>query len=140
VLADHAALRAGLDGLSELCAQLESGREWDIGSAVDLAQVLRVQLDEHFALEDALLSPVLRTRDSWGPVRADSLEQHHAMQREQLRILDAERARAETPVSLARAFLVLIDELRVDMAFEERELLTRDVLSDDFHASDGEDG
>ena len=140
VFADHAKLRQLLDTLSELTMTFEQGQRGELDRALELAQALQLELTEHFAFEDEQLSPVLRERDSWGPVRAGNLEQHHVVQREQLRILESERARAESPVTLARAFLVLIDELRVDMAFEERELLSQELLSDDFDACDGEDG
>ena len=109
-------------------------------AAIELAQSLYEDLSDHMDLEDELLVPVLRERDSWGPVRADRLQEHHESQRQQLKALTLDQTVGQSPDVLAKQLLSLIEELRTDMEYEERELLSRSAVDDDLVSTDGEDG
>jgi iron-sulfur cluster repair protein YtfE (RIC family) len=127
-----------MDLLRKLAAELRAGDVGEPSRAEAVAQAFYRDLREHIDFEDDLLAPVLRELDAWGGVRADQLTQHHREQRQQLRIL-AERSPSEPPQGLANLLEVLIDDLRTDMAYEEREVLSADLLHDDL-VTDCEDG
>lgn len=144
IIRQHAALRVKLDELEAATAELQDGREGGLGAAeraVALANELCQALDEHLAVEDALLVPTLRQADAWGPVRADRLSQHHDEQREQLRSLAEQTEAGMSPQALASALAALIEDLRADMAYEEREVLSPSLLRDEVTSIEGgEDG
>jgi hypothetical protein len=102
---------------------------------LDLAQSLYRDLREHLDFEDALLTPALREVDAWGAVRAAELERHHIGQRQSLHAL-AERCRSESPAELVQTITTVVAELREDMAHEDRELLSSDLLRDDLVSLD----
>jgi Hemerythrin HHE cation binding domain len=140
ILQEHAALRGKLEELSAAVASLASGGTPSTAHALDLAAALYIELRAHIDHEDALLVPVLRDADAWGKVRADQLEQHHAQQRAAFSDTSL-RERKDASVSAVAAWLRnLIEELHADMAHEERELLSVDLLRDDPLGIDVEDG
>jgi hypothetical protein len=140
ILREHAALRSKLDELSVAVASLAAGGTESTAHALDLAAALYIDLRAHIDYEDAVLVPVLRDADAWGKVRAEQLAQHHAQQRAVFADTSL-GAQKQASVSAVAAWLRnLIDELNADMAHEERELLTVDVLRDDLLGIDVEDG
>lgn len=140
ILHEHVALRSKLEELSAAVASLEAGNTRSTSHALDLAAALYIDLRAHIDHEDALLVPVLRDADAWGKVRADQLAHHHAQQRAVFSEASL-RAQKGAPVSAVAVWLRnLIDELNADMADEERELLTVEVLRDDLLGIDVEDG
>ena len=138
ILQEHATLRVKLDSIALLIEELQAGSAAAFTRALTKAQALYRDLRAHIDFEDELLGPALRDIDSWGPLRADRLASHHREQRQQLRTL-AERSNSESPEGLAGLLTSLIQELRTDMLFEERDVLSADLLRDDL-ISVGEDG
>jgi hypothetical protein len=140
IASEHVAMRARLDALDETLRELRQGEaSWQ--AAVVQCQALHDALLAHLELEDAVLVPALRDIDAWGPVRADTLVRHHRMQREELRfVLKYEANSQGDTLALAARIAHLLDDLRTDMAHEDREILSRDLLRDDVIAIDLEDG
>jgi hypothetical protein len=96
------------------------------------ANALLDLLAEHLAHEDDLLAPVLRTIDAWGEERERRLRQDHAEQRAEIEHLRAALAQPSPIVpSLAATLRQFVDRLRGDMAMEERDVLTPELLRDD---------
>ncbi len=135
ILNDHQELRRELDRLEALGS----------GAAVELVRqrlaALLGMLRSHIELEDAILLPALREADEWGPYRAAELERHH---REQHTSLDAMLAAcADGATGSGRLMEILRDlmeELRRDMAHEERAYLAEEILSDSIVAANVETG
>jgi hypothetical protein len=134
---EHTVLRGKLAELEGMLSQLEHG--WaSCSDAERSCRALYEKMCAHLDLEDAVLVPALREVDAWGGVRADSLLQHHQAQRQELRVLlDPEN----TDVArLSRRLSLIIAELRADMAHEERDILSLNLLRDDVVAIDFSDG
>lgn len=88
------------------------------------------RLAAHLEHEDAVLAPVLRTIDAWGPERARRLRDDHVAQRAQLAQL--RRELATTPeAALASTVRAFVDALVADMESEERDVLDAALLRDD---------
>ena len=139
ILRGHEALRRQLDDLASVTHALRDGDDSAVGHAISLCEELLIELSRHIDLEDAVLAPLLRDVDAWGPIRAARLLRHHVDQRAELKLI-AERSHSEhAPITLAAVLSDLIEDLRADMAFEERDVLSADLLRDDVTSS-GEDG
>ena len=140
ILRDHDALRRQLDELTGVTCRIKDG---DLGAAELALGLLKQVLDalsRHLDLEDAILAPTLRDdTDAFGPVRAERLLRHHVDQRTQLRSLVDRSHTEHGPLALAGMIGELIEDLRADMAYEERDVLSAELLRDD-PMSSGEDG
>jgi hypothetical protein len=96
-----------------------------------LVHDLRARFRAHLAFEEQALAPVLTNADDWGPERVDDLLDEHARQRAELDTLvegvtngwDAER--------LSLALRSLSTDLLLDMAEEERGILSAAWLQDE---------
>jgi iron-sulfur cluster repair protein YtfE (RIC family) len=98
------------------------------------AQALLDLLAEHLAHEDDLLAPVLRTIDAWGGERERRLRAEHGEQRAEIARIRSTLAQPfpiEDESTLASVLRQFVDRLRSDMALEERDVLTPDLLRDD---------
>jgi iron-sulfur cluster repair protein YtfE (RIC family) len=139
ILSEHEVLRRSVDRLAAVTARLLAGDCEAFSAATASAQLLYQQLQDHLDFEDALLVAALRDTDAWGNLRADRLASHHVEQRQQFRTL-AERSRCETPAGLAALLTELIADLRLDMQYEEKEVLSPELLRDDVLVVDNEGG
>lgn len=131
ILDEHREIREHLRGIDQLARQVMSGD----ASRVRLARKMRelhAFLMHHLDLEDAILAPALRDTDAFGPVRAEQLVIHHHEQRGMfaavIGLADDPDSDAQT---LARTILQLAEALRADMAHEDRDLLSPELLRDD---------
>lgn len=91
---------------------------------------IRSAFVQHLADEEGLILPILKDDLPLGPLRAEALCDEHARQRaelEELCIWPEDRSDHE----LAMRFGRLAAALLADIAHEERELLTPDVIRDD---------
>jgi hypothetical protein len=98
------------------------------------ANALLDELAEHLAHEDDLLEPVLRTIDAWGEERARRMRDEHAAQREEidrLRFALAQPLPFAVEPRLAAAVRRFVERLGGDMAHEERDVLSPELLRDD---------
>lgn len=127
VLAEHRRIRNALDDLQELA---HGG-----GSTAQLQQAcqqLLPSLLDHIDLEDRILVPALREADAFGDVRVDMLAQHHEAQRAELRAaIDALGQPGIDRAAVIAAVRKLVYDLQIDMAQEDRDLLSPDILRDD---------
>jgi iron-sulfur cluster repair protein YtfE (RIC family) len=139
ILGEHELLRGSVDQLAAVTSRLWAGDCEAFTDAISSAQRLYQQLLEHLDFEDALLLAALRDTDAWGNLRADRLASHHVEQRQQLRAL-ADRTLGETPAGLAALLTELIADLRLDMQYEEQEVLSPELLRDDVIVVDNEGG
>lgn len=84
---------------------------------------------KHIAHEDVVLRPLLANLDAWARERVEHMDREHREQRERLQVL------ARMDPNDAAAFTARVQEtltwIRNDMAGEEKELLTPEVLRDD---------
>jgi hypothetical protein len=101
---------------------------------------IRATLEVHLRFEEKVLCPIFEDDLPLGPARAARLREDHANQRATLAALhDEARAAPQRPL-LASKLAFLTSWLLADMAHEEQELLTRDVVRDDAVAIDQEAG
>jgi hypothetical protein len=130
ILQEHETLRQRLNELEDavnaiLIDSTSSAR------VVELTRKLLLELERHTELEDEILAPALMEVDAWGPVRADQLLQHHRLQRAEVRELTRLFEMHVQPRDVARVANSLTRDLRADMEYEERDILSADLLRDD---------
>lgn len=130
ILQDHVMIRQRLNELEQATSAMLSDHT-SVTQVGELTRGLLVDLARHTELEDLILAPALKDIDAWGAVRADQLLAHHQTQRadmsELLRLFDMHLDAHD----VARVVVSLIQELRIDMEHEERDLLSPDLLRDD---------
>lgn len=134
----HSQIRATIleehERLRERMRELEASLEGSTGRASSsFPQALRVFLGEflkHIAHEEELLRPVLSQVDAWARLRVESLDREHEEQRQKLSELAQMDPSADPPAFLARVREAL-EWIRLDMAGEEKNLLTPELLRDD---------
>ena len=85
---------------------------------------------KHIAHEDVVLRPLLANLDAWARERVDHMDQEHREQREKLQALARLNPTADPAAFTARVHETL-QWIRADMAGEEKELLTPEVMRDD---------
>jgi hypothetical protein len=140
ILEEHRVLRDKLDVLELLVDGLREDPKRSAAVSRTARDVLR-RLIAHVQLEDAILAPLLRSIDAWGPVRESDLLAHHAEQREQLQaLIRSYGGHGHDIEELALRTLSWISDARADMDHEERSVLSRELLDDSMVAIDGEAG
>jgi hypothetical protein len=110
------AARTGGDALVELRTMLHGFRE---------------NLEAHNAFEEQVLSSILPTIDSWGPLCQRLMDTHHADEHAALLYAVADAASSTDPVEVAEAALHLVQTVFVHMDREDHELLHPGVLRDE---------
>jgi hemerythrin-like domain-containing protein len=120
---EHGAIRTLLDGVERACALANDGSS---GSATRLRQAvwdLYLVFDEHLAMEEAHVAPLLRAFDVTGEQRAVEMVLEHNEQRRLILELveDAER-HATALAGLVKAAISLVQAFRTDMETEESAL------------------
>ena len=130
VLEQHLGLRRMLMmGLAQVIGAegLQEPQHEPLRALADEIQSVFVQ---HLADEEGLILPILENDLPLGPMRAAALLEEHARQRAELEALCAwpeERSDQELAMRLGRLAAALLE----DIAHEEREVLTSDVIRDD---------
>jgi hypothetical protein len=144
ILAQHDRIRALLGLIDEkanvlLSAPVVSARDQELTRS--LAVALCSTMAVHIELENRVLVRVLADVDAWGAVRVERLQSEHAAQLALLRDYLREIGRASASrVALAMTAKRLVAIIREDMAMEEAEVLTPELLSDSAIRSDVETG
>jgi hypothetical protein len=84
---------------------------------------LFLAFDDHLAMEERDVLPLLRAADAWGELRANSMLAEHAEQRRAMLELveDTESDREDTDAIVRRA-VALVASFRADMELEEKKL------------------
>jgi hypothetical protein len=133
LLAQHAQLRVLIETLANAGTAVLSaddrGVQRFLPRLLDAIGKLQVDFEAHLITEEAILEPVLGRIDAWGSERLLVLHIEHAHQRAVLSALPTANGPALSPHEVARSALQLAEDLLIDMASEERELLA--VLRDD---------
>jgi len=86
----------------------------------------QVLFSEHLKNEETILWPIIKTVDSWGPVRIEAMNKEHAEQRKMIAGLNDVK-----PEKLIQVIKDLIRVLAADMVQEEKEFLNAEILRDD---------
>jgi iron-sulfur cluster repair protein YtfE (RIC family) len=123
ILGEHQQLRQQMQALQATLEKSPSG----LGPALQafLGDFLR-----HIAHEEVLLRPVLAQVDAWARQRVDAMDVEHAEQRERLQAL-ALVDPAQDPQAFVGRVQETLEWIRLDMAGEEKSLLSPDLLRDD---------
>jgi hypothetical protein len=130
ILAEHQVLRSIYEKTGELARCVLARDAEAEGPLREQCRELYQTLLRHIELENAILAPALCETDAFGPVRAEELLREHRRQRKVL--LEAlDSTDAHSTRELARSVTLLIADLNVDMAHEERALLHPELLKDD---------
>lgn len=130
--AEHERLRGLLSDLEACVGSALEGNDEAIQQLPDRARDVFHQFCDHVDLEDSILAPALREADGFGPVREKQLLHHHNQQRSEFHAaLASLDERTMTTEELARKLQSIIEDLRNDMAHEDRDLLTAKLLHDD---------
>jgi hypothetical protein len=95
-----------------------------------LVAMIRDMFVQHVADEEALILPILEDDLPLGPVRANRLREEHAAQRAEMEVL-CNWPEEESDLELALRFEGLGTALLDDIAHEERNLLTPEIIRDD---------
>jgi hemerythrin-like domain-containing protein len=120
---EHATIRALLDGVDRACAVADDGSS---GAATRLRQAvwdLYLVFDQHLAMEEAHVAPILRAFDVTGERRAVDMILEHNEQRRLILELVEDAERDETALAdLVRAANSLVKAFRTDIETEESAL------------------
>lgn len=126
ILEEHERLR-------ERMRQLEVSLDGRAGSSSGFPGALKgflVEFSRHIAHEEELLRPVLAQVDAWAEQRLDSLDREHHEQRQKLTEL-AQMDPSATPAAFVARVREALEWIRLDMAGEEKSMLTPELLRDD---------
>lgn len=125
VLADHARLRTAIAEVDRLALAVAANELKHIDALRTQAEQLYRMLAQHIDHEDAVLAPIIRRIDAWGPVRLEQMQTDHANQRATLE--QAIRELETGGASLGRAVQSMCWEILHDMRREEHDLLHPDL-------------
>jgi iron-sulfur cluster repair protein YtfE (RIC family) len=131
ILDGHTQLRTTIAALESLVAkQLKTAPAKKNEELLTHATRFNAEFLAHLKLEEGILRPVLMEIDAWGPVRVERIDKKHTEQR--ARILEIQAIIIQAQWSELHTELhSFIQELTEDMAAEEKEMLSPDVLRDD---------
>ena len=131
VLAEHSHIRATLVEVERLAGRcIDGDRNANAELRTLVASFLRY-FENHLRYEERMLVPVLRDDFAWGKDRCERLAAEHLEQRVHLASIGDKAADPRfDPRALGELIHNLVLELTEDMAGEERDLLTEEVLRD----------
>ena len=131
VLSGHQVLREQLLALRKACSELGADGEDDFTSIRLRAEAVRDALEAQIEVEANILAPVLEETPGFGEIRCEELAAHHVAQRrlfsEFVSMLDP----ARPPRGFTDRACEVLDLLRRELVWEDRELLDPDVVKDD---------
>jgi hypothetical protein len=130
ILDEHSVLRDELDDVRTLLDDVAVRRTGAVSRFHHRMRGFYDAFLKHIAHEDSLLRPVLAVIDVWGPARVEKMDDEHRQQRATIAALTSldPGADLEGYLDRIRAFVTEVED---DMAAEERECLSPDVLRDD---------
>ena len=120
---DHATIRTLLDDVERACAGQDEGRVVALERVRRAVWDLYLVFEDHLAMEEAHVAPLLRASDAQGEERAVHMIVEHNEQRRVILELveDAERDARQVSGVVVDA-LALVAAFRTDMEMEERSL------------------
>jgi len=125
VLADHVKLRNVIAEVDRLAYAVSAEEVKHVAALRERAEDLYRMLAEHIDHEDAVLAPIIRKIDAWGPVRHDQMRNDHANQRAAL--AQAIRDLETGGPALGQVVQSMCWEILHDMKREEHDLLHPDL-------------
>jgi hypothetical protein len=125
VLADHAKLRTAIAEVDRLAYAVSAEEVRHINALREQAENLYRMLAAHIDHEDAVLAPIIRQIDAWGPVRHEQMRNDHANQRAAL--AQAIRDLETGGPALGQVVQSMCWEILHDMKREEHDLLHPDL-------------
>ena len=131
VLSGHQALREQLLALRKACTEATAEGGGDLSSIRLRAESVRSALEAQIELEATILSPVLEETAGFGEIRRDVLAAHHIAQRQLFADFVAMLEPDEAPAGLAERACEVLDRLRKELVWEDRQLLDPNVVKDD---------
>jgi len=131
ILDEHTELRVVLADCLKLAGEVLAGQSGKKGLLRERCRDLYGMLLRHMELEDAILGPALRETDAYGPLREKQLREEHRNQRATLARALIDLDTDQDATELAGFVKTLVDDITRDMAHEEKDLLTEDLLKDD---------
>ncbi len=124
ILNEHNAIRKQLQDLEKL------SNSKDLAALKQAIGNFQKTFREHLQHEEAILWPVIKTVDSWGPVRLAEMNKEHSEQREMIEALSNLKQE-----NITKIIKELVGNLTDDMASEEKEFLNPELLRDDVVSS-----
>lgn len=117
---EHAIIRALLDDVERACVAATERRPGGLDQLLRAVWGLHVTFEEHLAMEEALVAPIIRVRETFGDARADDMTYEHEQQRRVLLELvdDTERDTQDTDALVAQT-TALVNAFRADMIAED---------------------
>lgn len=117
---EHATIRALLDDVARACLATRARRAGGLEALNRAVWELYVSFEEHLAVEEALVVPILRARETFGDVQADEMLAEHAEQRRGLlALVDGTEHDTQSIDALAAQATELVARLRTDMVAED---------------------
>jgi hypothetical protein len=129
VLAEHARLRSVIGDVDRLATAVSAGELRCLEPLRERAARLYRMLAEHIDHEDAVLAPIIRKIDAWGPVRFEQMQVDHAGQRMALKQAIEDLELEGRPVG--QSVQSTCWEILHDMKREEHDLLHPDLWRED---------
>lgn len=120
---EHATIRALVDDVERACRALDEHRPGSLDRFRVAVATLYIAFDEHLAIEEASLLPVLQAFGARGERRAVSLMSEHVEQRRVIRELTRSAAGAgEDAGAIVAGARALVASFRADMDAEDLSL------------------
>lgn len=131
VLSEHRLLRHMVCEVEAIAERAQAGEAAAEPELRNRARALCRTFKRHLDLEDAILVPILRESDAYGPQRAERLEREHAEQRRMVADVTDAIDNVSDVRELASRVLALAREAVRDMKHEENDALRDDLIRDD---------
>ena len=131
VLSGHRALREQLLELRRECSELAGDGAECLDALRLRAEAVKDALDAQIDLEARVLIPVLEEIPGFGDIHAEDLTRHHVEQRRLYAELVALIRSGRPNTEVAPEAQTLLDLLRREFVWEDRELLDPEVVKDD---------
>lgn len=117
---EHATIRALLDDVARACLAARARRARGLETLHRAVWELYVTFEEHLGVEETLVLPILRARETFGDVQADEMLAEHAEQRRRLlALVDGSEHDTQSIDALAAQAAELVTTLRADMVAED---------------------
>ena len=127
---DHATIRALLEAVERCCAAAKERRAGGLDSFRRAVWDLYIAFEDHLAMEEADVAPILRSAGSTGEARALAMIlEHNEQRRVMLELVEDTECDAKEVDALVSEAVALVLAFRTDMILEERSLAS--LLADD---------
>lgn len=122
---DHATIRALLDTVERACTAAKERRAGGLDSFRRAVWDLYIAFDDHLAMEEADVAPILRSTGPTGEARAVAMIlEHNEQRRVMLELVEDTECDAKEVDALVREGVALVQAFMTDMTLEDRSLAT----------------